>query len=675
MYHVDHIPSEILDYIDQLIKKGSYNDARNQLQSLDEQYDIERKTFESRILRKQSQFKSALDLAREALEMSKEGTDTFKQLSAMLAVAKSHWGLGELDQSLEMINKAMKNYETMERTESLLLVISDFLNLKGLVLYDKGEFGTAFALCEEGLQIRRQVGDDYGIGKSLNSIGVIYANQGELNKSLDYFQRSLTIKEKIGNKQEIAYALNNIASINFYQGNYSDSIEMNKKVLSINEDLGNTLDMASTLNNIGVDYHTTGELDLALEHYQRGLGLYKEIGNKQSIAMCISNIGGIYEHKSMYSKALENYELSLNIRKEIGNELEIADSLFSLVSLSMEMKKEDKAREYMQQLERIKQGNSNKLIALSYNLSKALILKKQTRARDKLEAHQIFNQIIEDEILDYQQTIFAMFNLCELLIEELKSYGSEEVIEEIKGITDKLLEVAKEQNSFSILAETYLLQSKLELLIGDLTLAKRLINQAFFTAEEKGLIQLAMKISEDYDALLDRLDLWESLIEQDASISERLEQLNLQDQMMRLIQKKWSATVIAPEEPINLMLLSIGGLVLYSKSFAPGEEINEHLIGSFISAINSFSSEAFATRGSIERIKHQEYSIAMKRKEKITFCYAFKGQLFPAKQTLNKVFERVVKDEEVWNELIGLTPLLPIATQQQIDSVVADVFR
>jgi hypothetical protein len=65
----------------------------------------------------------------------------------------------------------------------------------------------------------------------------------------------------------------------------------------------------------------------------------------------------------------------------------------------------------------------------------------------------------------------------------------------------------------------------------------------------------------------------------------------------------------------------------------------------------------------------------MKRKEKITFCYAFKGQLFPAKQKLNKVFERVVKDEEVWNELTGLTPLLPIATQQQIDSVVADVFR
>ncbi|MHA2172712.1 MAG: tetratricopeptide repeat protein, partial [Candidatus Kariarchaeaceae archaeon] len=156
--------------------------------------------------------------------MSKEGTDAFKQLSARLAVAKSLWGLGELNNSLEMISEAMKSYETMDRTESLLLVISDFLNLKGLVLYDKGEFDSAFTLCEEGLQIRREFGDEYGIGKSLNSVGIIYANQGELNKSLDYFQRSLTIKEKIGNKQEIAYALNNIASSNFYQGNYAESI-------------------------------------------------------------------------------------------------------------------------------------------------------------------------------------------------------------------------------------------------------------------------------------------------------------------------------------------------------------------------------------------------------------------------------------------------------------------
>ncbi|MHA2249607.1 MAG: tetratricopeptide repeat protein [Candidatus Kariarchaeaceae archaeon] len=656
-----------------MIRIGQYEDALIEINNLDKDDSLASAILKSRILRKQSRYKDALSLAEKALEESRQKNDIIDQLHASIAVSKSYWGLGSHDEGLSIIDSSMILLNDLKDTPETKAITANLLDSKGLILYGKGELEPAYLSCEQGLKLRIELEDQYDIGNSLNSIGVIYANQGENRKALDYFERSLKIKETIGNKQEISFALNNVATIHYYLGNYEKSLSMNKKVLEINQSLGNKLDMASTLNNIGVDYHTIGNLDLALNHYEQSKELYEQIGNKQSIAMSINNIGGIYENQSKYEAALENYLQSLQIRKGIGNELEIADSLFTLISLCLEMNKNELAQECMTDLEKIKQRNDNKLIDLSYKLSKALILKKQIRAKDKLESHLLFEQIINDEILDYQMTIFAMFNLCELLIEELRSYGSEEVIDEIKTITDKLLNIAKEQNSYSILAETYLLQSKLELLVGDLELAKRLINQALFTAEEKGLMQLTMKISEEYDALLDRNDLWESLIEQGASVSERLEQLNLQDQMMRLIQKKWDKSIITPEEPITLMILSIGGLVLYSKTFSSGQ-INENLIGSFISAINSFSNEAFASRGSIERIKHQEYTIAMKRKEKITFCYIFKGQLFPAKQKLNKVVELITSSDKLWGDLNDFTPILADKSHEMINEITAKIF-
>jgi uncharacterized membrane protein YqgA involved in biofilm formation len=90
-----------------------------------------------------------------------------------------------------------------------------------------------------------------------------------------------------------------------------------------------------------------------------------------------------------------------------------------------------------------------------------------------------------------------------------------------------------------------------------------------------------------------------------------------------------------------VLLLIIGaesGISIFSKLFT-NRPIAEHLIGGFLAAINAFVREAFAVSGSIERIKHREYTLLLKSVEAFLICYAFTGYSYFAMQKVDKFTE------------------------------------
>ena len=61
------------------------------------------------------------------------------------------------------------------------------------------------------LEIRRQLGDKYGIATSLNNIGSIFINRGKYEEALPYILQAHTIFQRL--QSPLGIVLNNLTSI------------------------------------------------------------------------------------------------------------------------------------------------------------------------------------------------------------------------------------------------------------------------------------------------------------------------------------------------------------------------------------------------------------------------------------------------------------------------------
>ncbi|MFW9993627.1 MAG: tetratricopeptide repeat protein, partial [Candidatus Odinarchaeota archaeon] len=432
-------------------------------------------------------------------------------------------------------------------------------------------------------------------------------------------------------------------------------------------------EIATCYNLIGNIWFEKGELDKALEYHTKSLALFEEIEDIHETAMSIHNIGNDYRHKGDADKAISYYERSLKLLEEIGNTFDISITLHNLIESSIRWKSVEAAQPYLQKLQEISEKEKdNKAINLIYRVSKAVILRKSDRVVTRAEAQQIFQQIAEEETVIHEHKYGAMLNLCEMLIEELRSSGDEEILDEINAVSKNMLAVAEDQNSFTKLVETYLIQSKMALIELNVDLSKQILGKAQQIAEEKGLQKHAIMISGEYDALLSQLSQWNELIDRNVSLIERLEMVELESMVSRMVRKKEEAPEIPEEEPTLFLILSKSGAIQFSKQFLTEKTLDDQVVSDLLTAINSFIQETFAATGSIERVKHKDHTLVMKPlAESLFCCYAFKGQSYAALHKLEKFIDTAKSKDTLWNVI---TSGQPLTEEKAVDELITEVF-
>jgi hypothetical protein len=109
------------------------------------------------------------------------------------------------------------------------------------------------------------------------------------------------------------------------------------------------------------------------------------------------------------------------------------------------------------------------------------------------------DELVKKEGLsEYMLVIIALLNLCDLLLIELRNTSDMEVLEDLQKYITLLVEIAEKSNSYSLLAEIYLLKARLASIKFDLKDARRFLTQGKLIAERHGLNQLVRKISSEH---------------------------------------------------------------------------------------------------------------------------------------------------------------------------------
>ncbi len=380
--------------------------------------------------------------------------------------------------------------------------------------------------------------------------GLVYQNKSDADRALEHLEHSLALREEIGAKLEIAKCLIFIALVYLNKGELDRALKYAERGLALAKESNNKFPIAFSLNIVAVLYSNKGEIDRSIILYEQSLAIFKELNNKTLIANVLNDVGGLYIKKGELDRALECLEQSLALHQEVGNLIYIAIVHDFLIQILIDKGDLERAQQHLHDLEQLNNKLKDKKTNLIYLFDKALILKTSSRARNRVKAEEIFEQLLEDKDLSLGLTIGALINLCKLLLIELRITNDLEVLDEIDPLIARLLDIAEKSNSYWVLAETYLLQAKLSLLTFNIKKAQRFLTQAQQIAERFGFNQLAMKIVNENKDLLKKLDLWEKLKESGAPMADRFELARLDEKMISIVYKHTDLTTQVTVEKV-----------------------------------------------------------------------------------------------------------------------------
>ncbi|MEA2069658.1 MAG: tetratricopeptide repeat protein [Asgard group archaeon] len=645
------------------------------------------------VLTKMGKYDQALEYSEENLEIS-QNLGLKKYLSdSILVISNILIHFNRLYESLSMLTRAETLINELPTNDRMIKQRKGILwYLNGKTKHLQGNFDQAIKDYLQSLSFYREINYKIGIAETLNDLGEIYFYKGDLYRAKSIFNQSLKIREKYNNRQEIASSYTNFGHYYRWSGKYGKALEYYLQANSLREEMGNKKEIAEALKNISVIYFKLGEINRALQYISKSLSLLEEIGNKRDIADSLSMLSRIYLIKGDLAQAQSSQNRSYQMRKVIGNKSDLATSFFGLGLISYHLGEYEDAREFLEKcydiqekyhnwnlrtetifwlivilteqneyetvwgyLEKLQRGfefNENPIIEQRLEIATALLLKVSKKRSVLEKAVNELEAILKFEELENELKLIVLYHLCEVYI--IISQIREENIyfNRIKRIISNHFRHAREMESQLYILENLLLKIKYTMLKNDVEEVKILLSQAKQLSEEKGFRRIALKVHDLEKLILDMKDGTTKLIIPHKFTSESIPKERVNDKIMRIAEK---TTVvkdkIRKEEPVLFLVIAEGGITLFSRKFKTNAVIDEMFVGGFLTALNTFMHETFMTGGSIERIKHQEFTLLLKGHESLFFCYVFQGQSYTAVQKLNHIIKKITS-LPVWNKLL-----------------------
>jgi len=498
---------KILIKVDQLIDNGRHEEALNLIKSVEDDGKaslsdkISCNLLKCKLLNQQGLIEDISKLAELTYKDSLKLGKTILSVDSLIILARALIRLIELE----------KAFETLKKSEDILNVLEDispieYQKREASINLEKGRYyeytldpDLSAEYLNYSLKLRERLEDKIEIAISLQQLAwTLGAFKGELERAIQYLEQSLVIFKKYNIKHHIARGLNMMAVMKYYRGSVDQSILLYNQSFMIHKELKNKSSMAAILTNMADAYRLIRDLDHALECSKKSLVLYGELG------------------------LLKRKFFILDI----------------LIQILIEKGDLEQAQRYFSQLEQLNTQFPEKYINLIYLFNMALLLKASPKAHNRDKAEEILIRLLQNEDMIYEFTVRSLLHLCELLLTKLNSTTNLKVLDQILFYVSQIRNIAENSQSYWLLAETYFLQAKLELLILDLKKAKESLDKAQKIAMEHGLSQLTERISNEQETLLNQANKWISLKNSTKSVLEHSDLTPLKEQIQYMLKKR-----------------------------------------------------------------------------------------------------------------------------------------
>ena len=202
-----------------------------------------------------------------------------------------------------------------ERTRERAKVLHE----AGTLAYIQGDYPAAWALLEESLATRRQLGDLKDIAHTLNNLGLLTRQQGDFASARALHDESLAIRRELGDRLGVAHSLNNLGLVAYYQGDYPAARTLFEECLAIAPELGERSILAYALNNQGLVAYYQGDYSGAQAFFEECLALTRELRDRFGIAFSLEGQAAVIAALGDSPRAARIWGAAERLREEIGS--------------------------------------------------------------------------------------------------------------------------------------------------------------------------------------------------------------------------------------------------------------------------------------------------------------------------------------------------------------------
>ena len=331
--------------------------------------------------------------------------------------------------------------------------------------------------------------------------GSIYNLMEKKKDSIKYLNKSLSLSEELDNDSIRILCINQLG---IYYGRLGDLFKSKNYFedgLSLSEKSEYKFGLLLCKSNLGYIHFVLGNINLAEKLTEECISLFLDSENIPSAATAYINLGNINRAADRFIDSYYYYNKSLQLRKSLKNELYVAESLYHLIILTVENQMETYAKANLEQLSLINDRTKITFIEQYYHLAQGYVKKTVGTIKEKKEAIRNFDIIINQKIIDNELTVFALLNKFDILLEDLSLSKSDEIFPKLADLSKKLTDIANDNNSSSLFAETYILKSRLALIEGNHSYAEELLYEAKSKIKDKNHDKLNKQISLEIELL------------------------------------------------------------------------------------------------------------------------------------------------------------------------------
>ena len=171
----------------------------------------------------------AIEICRNALQGALAAKDPNGEAMMRTDLAALYFYRGDLTQSAEMFQQAVKQFRQVGNRDGVATALSDFADSR----LSQGDLMEAKKLLEESIPEYQAVDDKEGVVLNLDSLGDIWRQNGELDKAETAYQQAEVIARKIEDKNATAYVLSGMGDVALDRGDlalarrrYKESLEL-----------------------------------------------------------------------------------------------------------------------------------------------------------------------------------------------------------------------------------------------------------------------------------------------------------------------------------------------------------------------------------------------------------------------------------------------------------------
>lgn len=331
------------------------------------------------------------------------------------------------------------------------------------------------------------------------------------------------------------------------KGNMKQAIE----IFRINEakiyNLKNLRAKFLWVHSLGNELRDIGRFDESLKYLKSAMEIADEGDFMELKALVFEDTGTVYYRIGQYQEAIEEIEKSLEIAFKNNYIHRALISVFELALVAQTLQKPTLVEHHFSEIERrienlrkyrVNEINSQDSLAgqgkintlnQCFPLVKALVHKMRKSIKDVAIAQSLLEELLEQENIYYRFELNALYNLCEIYLDEFRLYEKDESFEKAKSVAIRIEKIGEKKKIATAQVEGLLLRTEFDLLEGKISLIDAKLQNARKIAITNGLEYHLEKLKQKEEKIMHSLETWNTLSSEKYSILDRFQRSSISE--------------------------------------------------------------------------------------------------------------------------------------------------